>query len=376
MKKVCIITAARSEYSHLKNVISAIKASEKLECQLVVTGSHLSPEYGKTENEIDADGFPIDKRVDMIISSTSAVATAKSMGLCSISIADAFHDLSPDIIVVLGDRYELLPICSTALVMRIPIAHISGGYITTGAIDNEVRNAVSMLADIHFPGTEEAGQRLLSMGIPMERVHVVGTLSTENSLKVSKMTRNELAKELNLDIQKKWVMFTYHPETKITLEENITILKSLIDGILKEDNIQIIASYGNADNGGVELNRLLELYSQNNPDLIKVYKNLGNVRYINVLRNAVAMMGNSSSGIYESQLWDLDVLNVGNRQNGRSTTSNILTCPGVPEKIKQSVTNILSGNFKKNRNAAENIYGDGRTSEYIVKHLIKYLYEL
>lgn len=373
MKNVCIVTASRSEFGHLRNIIDAIKTSNSMKAQIIVTGSHLSPEYGETVNEIVAQGYHIDKTIDMLISSTSKASIAKSMGLCAISISDAYTELKPDIVVVLGDRYELLPICSTALVMGIKIAHISGGYITNGAIDNEIRNAVSMLSDIHFPGTQEAGERLISMGINASRIYVVGTLSTENLLKIPILSKRYLADKFNLDINKKWIMFTFHPETHLDIETNIETLENLIDALIKFDDIQIIASFCNADFGGLEMNKLLVQKASENQGKFQVHKNLGDLFYGNFLRFSYAMVGNSSSGIYESQLYKLPVLNVGKRQEGRYKTANILDCSCKKKDIESAIDAVITGYFQKSIKKIENIYGDGHTSEYIVKYLENYL---
>ena len=225
-KKVCVITAARSEYGLMRWIIDAIYHDDDLELQLVVTGAHLSPEQGLTYKFIEEDGYPIAEKVPMLLSSNDEASIAKSMGVCSISLADTFNRLQPDIIVVLGDRYELLPIVSTALVMRIPVAHIGGGDITEGAIDDEVRNAVTMMSTLHFPGIEDAAHNIICMKGSDNHVYKVGELGLDSFKREELWNKAETAKSLHLEINKKWCLVTLHPETKLTLAENIQMAKS------------------------------------------------------------------------------------------------------------------------------------------------------
>lgn len=374
MKKVCVVTAARSEYSLLRWVIGGIQSDPDLQLQLVVTGGHLSPEQGLTYHCIEEDNYHIDEKLEMLLSSSTSKGIAKSMGICAIGISDAFDRLSPDIIVVLGDRYELLPICSTALIMRIPIAHIAGGEITSGAIDNEIRNAISMMANLHFPGTRLAQEQLISMNIPSKNIHVVGELGVESAYKIPLLTREILAEQLNLDLDKKWILFTFHPETKVDLEQNIEIFKFLLDELMMYDNIQVIASYSNADFGGNILNKILEDCKILYPKRLVVNKNIGELLYVNLLRTSFAMVGNSSSGIFETQLPKLPVLNIGNRQDGRTRTLNIFDCPLEKESIRASLKKILDDANKLEFGVIENLYGDGHTSGKIIKNLKEYIY--
>lgn len=219
---------------------------------MLVTGSHLSSEYGFTYREIKDDGFQIDKKVEFLLSSSTATGIAKSMGLCSISISDALSDLSPDLMVVLGDRYELLPICSAALVMRIPIAHISGGDITEGAIDDQIRNAVTMMSHLHFPGTESSAERIIRMIGSTENVFCVGEPGLDNFLRLELMDRKVLAENLGLDINKKWYLVTLHPETKESLSYNLSLARNLMETLKDDSGMQAVITQSNADLG--ELN--------------------------------------------------------------------------------------------------------------------------
>lgn len=374
MKKVCVVTTARSEYGLLRWVIDGIQSDPDLCLQLVVTGGHLSPEQGLTYRCIEEDNYPIDEKLEILLSSSTSKGVAKSMGICAIGIADAFDRLSPDILVVLGDRYELLPICSVALIMRIPIAHIAGGEVTTGAIDNEIRNAISMMADLHFPGTRLAQERLVSMNILPEYIHVVGELGVESAYRIPLLSKAELAGQLNLDLDKKWVLFTFHPETKVDIQQIIEIFKFLLDELMRYEDIQVVASYSNADFGGNILNRILEERKILYPERLVVNKNIGELLYVNLLRTSFAMVGNSSSGIFETQLPKLPVLNIGNRQDGRMRTINIFDCPLEKKSICTSLEKILDDTVRTGFGDIENLYGDGHTSKKIVEFLKEYTY--
>jgi len=372
-KKICIITATRAEFGHLKNLLDAIVASNKLDYQMVVTGSHLSAMFGMTVDEIEKLDYHIDKKIEMIVSGCTKAAIVKSMGICQISIADAFMELEPDMVVVLGDRYELLPICSAALVMNIPIAHIAGGTVTKGAIDDEVRNAITMMSQLHFPGTESAKERIISMHINPNNVFNVGTLSEENCLKIPRIDRDTLANELGLKTNTRWITFTYHPVTHQRKEHNIEVLNTLLNEMLSYKGYEIVASFANADYGGIELNKILVQKSSEYPDKLHVFKNLGEFNYINLLRQSYAMIGNSSSGIYETQQIGLPVLNVGPRQEGRYKTTNIVDCQDQKEEIKNKIKYFMSDDISGLRLNVEKVYGDGHTSDYIVKHICDYL---
>ncbi len=229
MKKIAVVTGARSEYGLLRWVIDEIHHATELQLQLIVTGGHLSPEQGLTYRCIEEDGYDIDAKVDMLLSSDCASGIAKSMGMCSIGMSDAFLHLQPDMIVVLGDRYELLPIVGTALVMRIPIAHISGGDITEGAIDNEVRNAVTMMSTLHFPGTQTSAARIGRMIGTMKNVFVVGETNLDNFIRLPNLSRIELADSLGIDADKPWILMTYHPVTKESREKNLLDVQTVLD---------------------------------------------------------------------------------------------------------------------------------------------------
>lgn len=366
--KVCIVTASRSEYGLLRWLIDEVKDDSSLQLQLIVTGGHLSAEQGYTYKDIENDGYIIDCKIEMLLSADSQTSIVKSMGLCSISIAEALTNLQPDIIVVLGDRYELLPICNAALVMNIPIAHISGGDVTSGAIDDQIRNAITMMSSIHFPGVEESSKRIMRMVDSPTNVYTVGEPGLDNFNRLKFIDREKLSIDLGIDINKKWILFTYHPETKITVEKNLLCLKNALEDILSLDDIELIATKANADFGGVKVNKLLENYSKKH--LLHLYDSLGQLRYLSIMKESFCIIGNSSSGICEAPFLGKPVINIGNRQNGRYLCENIINVNGE----KKSVFNALKMiNSKGGTYKSDTYFGDGNASYMIKEYLKKYL---
>ena len=369
-KKVCVITAARSEYGLMRWIIDAIYHDDDLELQLVVTGAHLSPEQGLTYKFIEEDGYPIAEKVPMLLSSNDEASIAKSMGVCSISLADTFNRLQPDIIVVLGDRYELLPIVSTALVMRIPVAHIGGGDITEGAIDDEVRNAVTMMSTLHFPGIEDAAHNIICMKGSDNHVYKVGELGLDSFKREELWNKAETAKSLHLEINKKWCLVTLHPETKLTLAENIQMAKSLGNAMCHTRNIQYVITKANADAGGPMINNYWSELVSAYPEFMQLYPSLGRLRYLSFLRHADVVVGNSSSGIIEAPFFGTPVLNIGDRQKGRHICSNVICCDRSTENIIVGFNKVLV--LKR---SVDDYWGDGYSSERVISHIKDYLYE-
>lgn len=367
-KKVCIITAARSEYGLLKWVIDGVYKDKELELQLVVTGAHLSKEHGNTVQFIEEDGYPIAARVDMQLASENKRDIIRSMGQCSIGMADTLADLNPDVIIVLGDRYELLPIVSSALVLGIPVAHISGGDVTEGAIDNEVRNAVSMMSAIHFPGVESSAENLRRMLGDDASIYTAGEPGLESFLRFDLMSREELADNLEIDIDKKWCLVTLHPETKISIEDNVGMAENLFRVMQGMENVQFVISKANADYGGSQINAFWEQAVKQDSDRFKLFTSLGQRRYLSFMKQAAGVLGNSSSGIVEAPFMGIPVVNIGDRQKGRHLCKNVIQCGRSYEEIKDAVERMQSQPV-----IADTYYGDGHASEIIIKKLKEWL---
>ena len=367
MKRICIVTAARSEYGVLRWVIDEVYHEKDLELQLVVTGAHLSSEQGMTVQYIEQDGYPIAERVPILLHGDDEVGIAKTMGICSIMIADSFQRLKPDIVVVLGDRYELLPIVSTALIMRIPVAHISGGDVTEGAIDDEVRNAVSMMSTFHFPGVEESAKNLHRMLGTEQNVFIVGEPGLDNFLRMNLWNKEKVAEELNLDIRKKWALVTLHPETKLSMVDNVQMVRNLYEAMRETHDIQFVITKANTDASGSEINKFWTEVVANNTNM-QLYSSLGQVRYLSFMKYADMVLGNSSSGIIEAPFLGTPVVNIGNRQKGRHLCPNVVSCNNSKEDISLAITKAQSA-----VRIIDSYWGDGQSSKRIVSEIKKQL---
>lgn len=362
MRKVCVVTGARSEYGLLKWFMKEIEASNKFELQLIVTGGHLLKSQGHTIDHIIEDGFKVDKIVDCDLDTSSAGKIAESMGRMGEGFAKTFEELKPDYVVVLGDRYELLPICSSAFVMRIPIIHIGGGDVTTGAIDDGVRNAITMLAEYHFVGTQASGDNIVRMRNSDRKVWVVGETGLDAFACEELMIREELAKNLGLDLNKRWVLMTYHSETMESIDFNLSAVKNCIHALDEVDDLQVVASYSNADLGGTEINDYLETIAAEKKDKFIVIPSLGRKRYLSYMKQVDLVIGNSSSGILEAPAVGVPVVNIGNRQDGRHQCNNIIQCDTSFDAIFSAIKEALG----KNR-IVDSYWGDGKSSQRIVK---------
>ena len=371
MKKICIVTASRSEYGLLKWIIDTINNDHTLELQLVVTGGHLSAEQGLTYRLIEEDGYSINAKINMNTPANSSADIVKSMGTCSIGCAEVFKKLNPDILIILGDRYELLPICSAALIMNIPIAHISGGDITVGAIDNEIRNAVTMLSSLHFPGVEDSADNIIRMRKSPENIFTVGEPGLESFTKQELWSREKLSRSLNLDVDKKWILLTQHPETKISIENNILFAKNIIQSLLDQDNLEIVITKSNLDFGGTQLNEYWKVVAEQHSN-IHLFDSLGQIRYLSFMNEVCFVIGNSSSGIVEAPMLATPVVNIGDRQTGRYQCENIINSEGSLNSLNEAITLALTEEFNT-KLRPNNYYGDGNTSAKILVHIKEFL---
>lgn len=368
MKKLCFVTATRAEYGLLKWLMREAQKSTSFEFQLIVTGAHLMQEQGHTIDQIVEDGFRIDAVVDVQIDTSSTETIAVSMGRMAELFAPVFKRLKPDYLVVLGDRYELLPICNTAFIMRIPIIHLSGGDVTVGAIDNGIRNAVTMLAEYHFPGTKDSADNIVRMKDSGRNVWVVGEPGLDSFYREKLLTRDDLASALGLDKDREWVLLTYHAETKEELAYNLNAVKSCIRVLKELPGYQVIATYANTDFGGKYINTYLEEAKEGWENGMVVIPSLGNLRYLSVMKQVALVLGNSSSGIVEAPALGIPVINIGGRQKGRYLCSNIRQSDTDYDSIKRAVHETLEN---KTDISDVDYWGDGRTSERIMKILEK-----
>lgn len=364
MRKVCVITGTRAEYGLLKNILVKIKNSNKLKLQLVVTGTHLSAEFGYTIKEILEDGFEIDEKVPILMNGNNTSNIAKEMGLLMIQLSQTFEKIKPDMLLILGDRYEILAGVSTAMSMNIPIAHISGGESTEGLIDEQIRHSITKMAHIHFPGAKVYEQNIINMGEEAWRVFNVGDPGIENIKTTKFLNKEDLRKQLNVDIDKDTLLITYHP---VTLE--MGTLQCQIENLIKalnKVNRKMIITYPNADSGGAYIIKELERFAKKNSN-VHLFKNLGVLRYLSVMNLCGAVIGNSSSALVEAPCLKVPVVNIGNRQKGRLMADNIISCSNEYEDIIKAINKSLSSEFKEKVNNTKSLYGEGNTSEEIVR---------
>jgi len=364
MRKIAVMTATRAEYGLLYWTIKAIEADPDLQLQLIVTGSHLSPEYGLTVKEIERDKIPIAEKVEMLFSSDSEQGIAKSMGVLMISLAQVFERLQPDVLLVLGDRYEALAAASTAVAMNIPIAHLCGGESTEGAIDEQIRHAITKLSHIHFAQTEHYKQRIIKMGEESWRVHNVGILGYENIKKLPLLNREDLEKQLQIPLNRKTFVVTYHP---VTLEkEALTQQIHKLLNALKRFKANIVFTYPNADSGGRLIIDKIKEFQASHAN-VYLYFSLGQLKYLSLLKHADVMIGNSSSGILEAPFFKLPTVNIGNRQAGRLRFENVIDVSYEVEDIVRGIKKAMSQEFRENLKDKSFVHGDGECSRQIIK---------
>ena len=368
MIKICIVTAARSEYGCLKWLIKDLRNNNRFEVQLLVTGGHLLNEQGNTISEIKSDGLEITSVIDCNLDVSTQANIAKSMGVMAVEFSEVFERIVPDYLLVLGDRYELLSICNTAFIMRIPIIHISGGDVTTGAIDDGVRNAITMLADYHFPGPRSSADNIIRMRNDSSNVWAVGELGLDAFNREKLLTRKEIASLFNLNEDMHWGLMTYHPETTQSLDYNLNAVKACLEEIKQLKDYQFIVTYANADFGGNLINKILEDSSSDN---LVIVPSLGHFRYLSIMKQVDFIIGNSSSCIVEAPFLKIPVINVGNRQNGRHLCDNIIQCNASRAEIHSSVKKAITLDPSSFKDCE--YWGDGFSTEKIMNILEKEL---
>lgn len=370
MRKICVITGSRAEYGLLSGLMYAIKNDPELELQVIATNMHLSPEFGLTYKCIEEDGFTIDKKVQMLISSDTANATAKSVGLGFMGFADAYEDLNPDLIVVLGDRYEIISAVSTALFYKIPVAHLHGGEISEGAYDDCIRHAVTKMSHLHFTSTEAYRQRVIQLGEDPQRVFNVGAPGIENIKKVPLMSKSELEATLDgFKLGDKTLLVTYHP---VTLENSTAAeqTQNLLAALDEMSDSKVIFTLPNSDTDGRIIIQLIQEYASRNKDRVVAFQSLGLRRYLSALQYVKAVVGNSSSGIIEVPSFGIPTLNIGDRQKGRIAADSVFHCGTSKSEILNGLRKVLSPGFVSGK--VENPYEGANTVEDILKVIKNY----
>ncbi len=371
MRKIAVITGTRAEYGLLYWIIKGIHKNSELELQLIATGTHLSPEFGMTIKEIERDGFPIAEKVEMLLSSDTEGAVAISMGIGMIGFAKAYERLRPDILLVLGDRFEALSAVSAAVPFKIPVAHIHGGESTEGAMDEQFRHAITKMSHIHFPAAPVYADRIIQMGENPDSVFCFGAPGLDNIHKLRLTGKGQLSKELGLPNKRPWGIVTYHSPTLERINVKIQI-KELLNAVEMFSDICWVFTMPNADTGSRAIINALKDYAQRHPDNARLFSSLGQKRYLSLLKYADIMLGNSSSGIIEAPSFRLPVVNIGDRQKGRLRAENIidvLECK--KDKVVNAIRRAVSKEFRDSLRGLKNPYGSGDASKRIVDALKK-----
>ncbi len=365
MKKICVVTSTRAEYGLLRRTIQNILNDEELELILAVTGTHLSKDYGYTVEEIEKDGFPIAERIDILEDINTQADICRIMANAGIRFSEMFERRRPDMLIVEGDRYELLPVCSSAMVMGIPIAHISGGEITQGAIDDVVRHCLTKMSYLHFPGCEEYRKRIIQLGEEPDRVFNYGDIGVENVRKMKYLTKEELSSSLGISLEKPYASVTFHP---VTLEQNTAEkqVMELIGALEKYPEMNFIVTMANADAQGQIINKMFQ-ESAGRCHHIYCYDSLGIQRYLSLMKYAAFVIGNSSSGIVEAPCFGIPTINIGDRQKGRLRADSVIDCGPEREAISKSIKKAVSEEFQAAAAKTVNPYGDGDTAKHIVE---------
>lgn len=364
MRKVCVFTGSRAEYGLLRPLLEEIEADGDLALQLVVSGSHLSSDFGSTYQHIEADGYKIAERIEVLMNSDSQVGVCKSMGLGLISYAEALDRLKPDCLVVLGDRYETFAMASAAHVLSVPILHLHGGETTQGAIDEAFRHAITKMAALHFTSTEEYRRRVIQLGEQPDRVFNVGAIGIENIRKLNLLSKERLEEEISFALGEQALLVTFHPVTLEpgTSQQHVQILLAAIDAF---PQAHIIFTKANADSDHGAINRILDEYVAAHRDRAIVFASMGQLAYLSALKHTDVVLGNSSSGIIEAPSFKVPSINIGNRQKGRVKAASVIDCDPTTDSITEALTKALDPAFRATLQNVTNPYEKDGTAFHI-----------
>ncbi|OON98154.1 MAG: UDP-N-acetyl-D-glucosamine 2-epimerase, UDP-hydrolysing [Epulopiscium sp. Nele67-Bin005] len=373
MKNVCVVTGTRAEYGLLKPILQKINLDKDLNLQLVVTGMHLCPEFGLTYKEIEADGFVIEEKIDVVLSSDAQNAMTKSIGLAMVSFADYFARSKPDLVIVLGDRYEIFAVATTVAIAGIPLAHLCGGDTTEGAVDEFFRHSITKMSYLHFTTTLEYKKRVEQLGEAPDRVFCVGATGVENILNVKLMDLEQISKSLKFDLSKPFSLVTFHPAT---MENNCveTQVNQLFQALDSFSEMNFIFTKANSDANGRIINELVDKYVEGAKNCV-VYTSLGLIRYLSAMKYCTMVIGNSSSGIYEAPSFKVPTINIGDRQKGRLQAKSVINCEAERDEIVSAIKYAMSTEFLENLTDVQNPYEGVNPSGDIVRIIKEFLLE-
>lgn len=373
MRKICVVTGTRAEYGLLCRLMGLIQESLDTQLQVIATNMHLSPKYGNTFQEIEKDGFTIDCKIPIIDENAedNAMTTVKSMATALSGFAEAYNTLKPDMVVVLGDRYEILAAATAALIERIPIAHLHGGEVTEGAYDDAIRHSITKMSHLHFTSTEEYRKRVIQLGEQPDRVFYVGAPGVENIKKFPLMSKEEVEESVNFKLDENTILVTYHPVTlgEHTAEKDI---KEFIGALEERKDLRVFFTMPNSDTGSQAIVDAINEFVSNNADRAIAYKSLGIKRYLSVMKYAGAVVGNSSSGLLEVPSFGIPTLDIGDRQKGRMAADSVYNCETDKDSILKGLDVIMSPAFKKKAAETHNPYEKDNTSEEIFNVISTY----
>lgn len=372
-RKICVVTGTRAEFGLLRWLMQDIEASDALTLQVVATGMHLSPEFGSTYREIEQASFKIDAKVEMLLCADTASAVTKSMGLGLIGYADAYTRLVPDLVVLLGDRFEIFAAAAAAMIAGIPIAHLHGGETTEGAFDEAIRHSITKMSHLHFVAAEDYRKRVIQLGEQPERVFLVGGLGIDAIKRTTLMTREALEASLNFAFGPRNLLITFHPvtlESQSTAHQMSELLKAL-DGL---QDTHLIFTMPNADTGGRELTAMVDAFVATHPNA-RAYSSLGQLRYLSCMHFVDGVVGNSSSGLAEAPSMGIGTINIGDRQKGRLSASSVINCLPTANSIREALDKLIDPSFKNSLGKTVNPYGNGGAGKKIVDILSAYSIE-
>lgn len=372
MKKVCVITGTRSEYGLLAPLIKKLQSQSEFKTEVVVTGSHLSAEYGYTYKCIEEDGILINKKIDILSSDNSAVGITETMANAIKKFGQYFNIAKPNLIIILGDRYEIFAVATAAAVLNIPIAHLHGGEVTLGAYDEFFRHGITKMSSLHFTSCEEHRKRVIQLGENPDTVYNVGAIGIENIKEMNLLSREELSKSINFNLDSKYALVTFHPVTleKTSVSEQCN---EVIQAMRKCKDLKFLITKANADDGGRIINELLEQLAFEFPDKISLHTSLGQLRYLSAMKYCRFVLGNSSSGLIEAPSFHIPTVNIGNRQKGRMHGKSVIDCPANKKAILESIELAQDQCWRNSHLNEENPYGNGNVSDEIVNHIKEFL---
>lgn len=365
-RRICVVTGTRADYGLLYWLLKEIGADPDLDLLLIVTGMHLSPEFGLTQRVIEEDGFGIDAKVEMLLSSDTPVGIAKSIGLGVIGFADALARLNPDILAVLGDRYEILAAVQAALVARIPVAHLHGGETTEGAIDEAIRHAITKMSHLHFVAAEPYRRRVIQLGEQPEVVFNVGAPGLDHIKRLKLLDREEFEQSIGFELGDINFLVTYHPATLGALPPQ-HVMQELLTALHQFPMARLIFTKPNSDADSRVMSQMIDEYLRCQPERVVVFTSMGQVRYLSALQHVDAVIGNSSSGIIEAPAFKTATINIGDRQKGRLKAASVIDCDETSDSIVAGIKKALTPEFLKTVRSAASLYGSGETAQKIMQ---------